>query len=192
MSAGKQRQDVRYLAMTIGALVVALALFVGVRSLSPKPTAASTKKKATAKDASTPAKKTAQVKPLPASDRDPFAAAGAREVSATDWSPARRDSPRVPSDFRGRPVGNAEGAELDTSGFRLAGIMRGASAMALIHVGDQRYYAQLGDQVGGFRLVRIGANSVVLAQGGRQYTLTIQPEPGSGGARTRARTNRRR
>jgi Tfp pilus assembly protein PilP len=192
MSAGGQRQEVRFLAMTIGALVVALALFVGVRSLSPKPTSASTKRKPRTKDTKPPTKKTEQAKPLPSSNRDPFAAAGAKDVSVTDWNVARRDPRRAAVDSRRRPVGNADGSELDVSDIRLAGIMRGAGAMALIHVGDQRYYAQLGDQVGGFTLVRIGTNSVVLAEGARKMTLTIQPEPGSGGARTRARPNRRR
>ena len=203
MSAGGQRQEVRILAMAIGALVIAVALFVGVRSLSSKPAPAAEKGKTDkktkeAKDKQ-PAKK-AKPAPLPPSNRDPFVSVGAGEVSRAGRSGngrASADPRRDPrggrlDPRRGADQGNGVDAELELE-MRLAGIMRGNSAMALIHVGNQRYYAQLGDVVAGFKLVKIGRNNVVLAKEGRLVTLSIQPEP-SGGGRTRARprTNRRR
>lgn len=191
MSAGGQRQEVRFLAIAIGALVVAVALFVGVRALSSKPPSAAPNKKQNPAPANNQTQKTAKPEPLAPSNRDPFVSVGAKEVTVTNrrsTNPDPRRDPRATSDDPRRSSGGDSGSDPDTAGVRLAGIMRGASAMALIHIGDQRYYAQLGDRVGEFTLVQIGSNSVVLASGGRRLTLTIQPEPGG---TTRTRTRRR-
>jgi len=200
MSAGGQKQEVRFLAMAIGVLVVGVALFVGIRSLSQKPSPVEASEKQTTKQTAdrAAAKKTGKAKDTSAalvpSSRDPFASVAAGEVPVT----SRRVSSNPRAELR-----EARGARPDSGrsyspsdpdedlDMRLAGIMRGSGVMALIHVGDQRYYAQLGDVVGGFKLVQIGRNSVILSNGSRSVTLTIQPEPGTS-TRARVRTTRRR
>lgn len=187
MSAAGQKQEVRYLAMAIGALVVAVALFVGVRSLSNKPATASSNssaKKEVAKDPEKQAAKKEKEESVATTKRDPFAAVGAAEVQPVaprNTGASARPTPRT--------VSTGGGQDLSGANLRLSGILRGSSATAVIHIDDARYYANLGEQVGGFTLVKIGTNSVVLSQGGQYYTLTIQPEPSSGSRRT---TNRRR
>jgi hypothetical protein len=197
MSAGGQRNDVKFLAMAIGALVVAVALFVGIRSLSQKPAPVEASEERTEKKVAKSKKSEAKEKSpaLTPSSRDPFASVGAAEVPVTN----RRLSNNPRAELReargsrtgaGRNSGSAPDPEADPD-MRLAGIMRGSGVMALIHVGDARYYAQIGDVVGGFKLVQIGRNSVVLTNGSRAVTLTIQPEPGTS-TRARVRTTRRR
>lgn len=193
MSAGGQKQEVRVLAMAIGALVIAVALFVAVRSLSNKPATASSSssatKKTTAKEPKEQPKKAEKAAPPAASNRDPFASVGASEIS---FAPRGSAAPSARRELREPSAAPARGGELESGDLRLSGILRGSSgATAVVHLGEARYYANLGDQVGGYTLVKIGSNSVVLSQGGHYYTLTIQPEPGSG-SRTRARTTTRR
>jgi hypothetical protein len=194
MSAGGQKQEVRFLAMAVGALVIAVALFVGVRSLSNKPATASSgssAKKTQAKKTKPEVKKAEKAAPPAPSARDPFASVGAGEVpmASPRRAPARSSARQA---MREADAGPGGGSEMDRPDLRLSGILRGSSgATAVVHIGDARFYATLGDQVGGYTLVKIGTNSVVLSQGGRYQTLCIQPEPGSG-SRTRARTTNRR
>ena len=130
--------------------------------------------------------------PPPASARDPFAAVGAGEVSGAPVPRRVSGGASARQATREADAGAQQDPGLATSSLRLSGILRGSSgATAIVHIGEARYYANLGDQVGGYTVVKIGSNSVTLSQGGRYFTLPIQPESDSG-SRTRARTTNRR
>ena len=203
MSKGRPRQDVFFLTIAVGVLVVAVALFIGVRSLSPsaKPAAkakANTEaatdtktKDAPKREAKANAKIDWQNQPITPAKRDPFGRTGAVEVPVR--AGAREPAPARPGQAPARagrvgadPAAAAAREASPTSDMRLVGITRGTSGgatVATIDTPGSSYQVRVGEHVDEFTVVQIGTNHVVLQRGTEKATLTIRGE-----ARDRGRT----
>jgi hypothetical protein len=211
MSKGRPRQDVFFLTVAVGVLVVAVALFIGVRSLSPaaKPAAKAKDKTDTAADpkAKDAPKRGAKPKidwqkePITPAKRDPFGQTGALPVagrpSTREPAPARPgQAPARAGRVGADPTVSAVHEPSPTSDLRLVGITRGASGgatVASIETPEATYQARVGDHVGDFTVAQIGANFVVLQQGTQKSTLTIRGDARDRGrSRTTSRPVRRR
>ena len=199
MSKGRPRQDVFFLTIAVGVLVVAVALFIGVRSLSP-PAKPAVEAKATTVPAADPKTKEApkreakakgkfdwQNQPITPAKRDPFGETGAADVPA-------RPNPRGPAPARPGRVGPdptaAAPAPSPAADMRLVGITRGTGGgvtVATIDTPDASFQVRVGERVGAFTVAQIGANYVVLQQGAAKTTLTIR-----GVAKDPSRSVRRR
>jgi len=142
MKSAGQRQEVTYLALGVAVFAIALALFVGIRSLPRKPKKAG----GGAATAAAPETRPAPAGAKAAGQRDPFASQVTKEAEA------------------GKPAPEP---------FRLVGLVRGKQELAVIRRGDRRYYAKLGDAVGSYTLVGIGAKQVTLAKGAERLTLAL-------------------
>jgi hypothetical protein len=213
MSKGRPRQDVFFLTIAVGVLVVAVALFIGVRSLSPaaKPAAKAKDKTGTAADPKTKdapkrgAKPNAKIdwqkEPLAPGTRDPFGQTGALPVpgrpSTREAAPARAgQAPARAGRVGADPTVSAVREPSPTSDMRLVGITRGTSGgatVASIETPEASYQVQVGEHVGEFTVAQIGANFVVLQQGTVKSTLTIRGEAKERGrSRSTSRPARRR
>ena len=150
-----QRQDVAFLAVVVAVLAVAVALFVGMRSIQrqrpEKPVVTGGK----------PVQVAGPVVPKPqGGPRDPF-----REGGVTGKAGAGA-----------KPGGEASAAQT----LKLVGIVskQGDQPVAIIHSARKRYYARVGDRVAGYTLVKIGADHAVLDKAGEGLTLPLrEPEP---------------
>jgi hypothetical protein len=91
--------------------------------------------------------------------------AGAGHASPGTGAAARNHQPAQPQQ---EPPVSSQG----TAAISLAGITMGEHPMAILRLGDQRWYAKAGDQVGGYRVQSIGREEVVLA--GPDGTLVLR------------------
>jgi hypothetical protein len=55
----------------------------------------------------------------------------------------------------------------------LSGIIQGEPKVAVLRLGEQRYFVKEGDSIGRDRVVKIGSNSVTLQHGRRTQTLRV-------------------
>jgi hypothetical protein len=144
---GGQRQDVAFLALAVAFLAVALALFVGLKSIQrgkpdePKPEPAPEVEVVEAE----------AEKPPPGGARDPF-----KSQSGS---------------MRGAPGGSTP-----TAGVRLVGIVmeQGEKPMAILRAGSKRYYASVGEGAAGYMVVSVSENRVVLSREGERVTLVLR------------------
>jgi hypothetical protein len=146
-----QRQDVAFLALAVAFLAVALALFVGLKSIQrgksdePKPELAPEVEVVEAE----------VEKPPPSGARDPFRT--------------------QPGSMRGTP-----GDTTPTADVRLVGIVmeQGEKPMAILRSGRKRYYASVGERAAGYMVVSVSEKSVILSREGERVTLVLrQPVP---------------
>jgi len=148
MRESGQRQDVAFLALAVAVLAVAVALFVGMRSIPKKPEPPAPEEAepaAPAEPVEEPEEK--------ASGRDPFRAQG------TEGAP----EPMQPKTAL-KLVGIVTGA--------------GTEPTAVIHAGKRHYFAKVGGRAAGYTVESIGSNSAVLARDGNRLTLVLrQPQP---------------
>jgi hypothetical protein len=152
------RQDVAFLALAVAVLAIAVALFVGLRSL-PRGGAKTAAAAAAAEKqvAAAPEK----VTPRASGKRDPFRSAAGGE-----------SKPAGPGEAKAQPA-PSQGE------VRLVGIVRGArEPLAVVRRGDRRYYAKVGERAAGYTVVGIGDNYAVLTRGGEQLRLTLYEESG--------------
>ena len=152
MKPARPRQDVAFLALAVAILAIAVALFVGLRSLSGR-------KQARAPAPPAPPKMAQKLPtPPPAKRQDPFKANPAPPQAAGKTKP---------------PQAAAE--------FKLVGLMPGRQPLAVIRRGESRYYAKRGDRVAGYLVGDIGDGSVVLSKNGERVVLRLQrPRPEEG------------
>lgn len=143
MGEKRQRQDVSFLALTVAVLAIAVALFVGIRSLPGR--------RAAKPESETPAQaaveKPVAAEPPGSPEHDPF------------------ESKPTPAPVTARPE---PGQEL-----KLAGIVQGKSPLAVIRRGERRYYVRVGSEVSGYRLAEIRSDRVVLTKGAQSVTLRL-------------------
>lgn len=150
-----QKQDVAFLAVVVAVLAVAVALFVGMKSIQrqrPEKPVAKGGKQVQAAGPAVP-------KPR-GGPRDPFREGGATGKAGAGAKPG------------------AEASAAQT--LRLVGIVskQGDRPVAIIHSARKRYYARVGDRVAGYTLMKIGADQVVLDKAGQGLTLPLrEPEP---------------
>jgi hypothetical protein len=147
MKPAGPRQEVAYLSLAVAVLAIAVALFVGIRSLprreKPKPPAVVA--------AAAPTARQPAARAPGSGKRDPFAARQAK-----------------PGEAGGK--GQSEGP------LRLVGVVHGKQPLAVIRRGERRYYAKLGDSVSGYTLVGIGADQVTLRKGSERLKLPLHGE----------------
>jgi hypothetical protein len=148
-----QRHDVAFLALVVAVLAVAVALFVGMRSI---------RRERPKKPASKPTE-TAQV-------AGPI-------VGKTKGGP--RDPFKNQAE-EGKGVKGAGGAVSAGQSLKLVGIVskQGDQPVAIIHSTKKRYYARVGARVAGYTLTSIGANQAVLEKAEERLVLLLrEPEP---------------
>jgi hypothetical protein len=146
------------LAVTVGYIVYAVADREPPDDPAPKPAAG-------------PGGESAAVSaPLPTPQKDPFAApvpsADAGGGSGTDAEVTQAD---------GEVAGphSEPGQEQQAM---LVGVVTGERAIAVIRVGDARYYAGVGDTVAGLgRVIQVGRDSVALKGPSGVYRMTMAP-----------------
>jgi hypothetical protein len=181
----RRSKDVLLLVLALVALIVALYTFR--RKPAPvtqaKPVAAA--KTEVAKPAEGEAKP-APVSPGAAGEtRNPFAGPGAAgavalpEATAKPPAPAAAQPPVTPAPtvtatppVTPLPPPTAAGVAAPEQELALAGIVAGRRNMAVIREGDKRYYASVGDRIGGYRVQAIGEHEVVLA--GREGKVILR------------------
>ncbi|MFB3882039.1 MAG: type II secretion system protein N [Armatimonadota bacterium] len=150
-----QRQDVAFLAVVVAVLVVAVALFVGMKSIQRN-----RPEKPAAKPAK-PVEVSGPVVPKPeGGPRDPF----------------RQGAGSGPGGAAAKPGAGATAAQT----LKLVGIVseKGDQPVAIIHSARKRYYARVGDRVAGYTLMSVGTDRAVLSKGGESLTLVLrEPEP---------------
>jgi hypothetical protein len=150
MSSSGKRQDVAFLALAVAFLAVALALFVGLRSIQRD--------------------KPEEPEPEPVE---------IVEAVEPEMDEPPQDGGRDPFRAQSGSVAAATGAG-SSADVRLVGIVmeQGDKPMAIIRSGRKRYYASLGERAAGYTVVSIGQDRAVLEAGGRQFTLVLrEPEP---------------
>ncbi len=141
-----QRQDMTFLAIVVVVLVVAVALFVGLRSL-PKKASEGPDSEAVEEGSG---HGWSEAPPAGGRDgRDPF---------------------RSPVGGAG-PAGPRAAGDL-----KLVGIVTGAGekSTAIIHSGKRRYYAQVGDRAAGYTVTSIGTDTATLRRDGDRITLVLR------------------
>jgi hypothetical protein len=148
MRSEGRRQDVAYLALAVAVLAIALALFVGMRSA---------KKRQPEEPKEEPV---VQVEPEADVDEEP---------PETDG----RDPFKVQGGSKGGP---AAGAAVAAHELKLVGVVmeRGGQPMAIIRSAKGRHYARVGDRVGGYTVVSVGANEAMLSREGDRLTLVLR------------------
>jgi hypothetical protein len=151
MPSTGQRQDLTFLWLAAVVLVVAVALFVGMKSIPKKPVE---------------------------SDSDEGAVDqgldGAAEGDQVPDVSGGRDPFRSPTGAGGAVAGREPQGDL-----KLVGIVTGAGEgpRAVIHSGRRRHFAGIGDHVGGYVVTSIGTNTAVLERDGDRLTLVLrEPE----------------
>jgi hypothetical protein len=153
MRSEGQRQDVAYLALAVAVLAVAVALFVGMRAVQKRQPEEPKEEAAPQVEVEEPV---AEEPPPETNGRDPF----------------KTQSGSTPS-----PTAGPAGVSHD---LRLVGIVmeEGARPMAIIRSAKKRHYSRVGDRVGNYTVVAIGANQATLADDGDRFTLVLwEPEP---------------
>ena len=151
MKSNGQRQDVAFLALAVAVLAVAVALFVGMKSIDKGP------------------KK--ELEPEPAEQVE--------VVEPVVEEPVKSESGRDPFKTQAGSATGA-GPAAQSHDMKLVGIVleQGDKPMAIVHFGKKRYYAHLGDRAAGYTVVGIGDNSATLEKDGDRVTLVLrQPEP---------------
>jgi len=157
MSRKGQRQDVAFLALAVAVLAIAVALFVGIRSLSNRSTA-----KPPAPVAEQVAKKPPVTEPPGSKSHDPF-----------------KGKPVLPP----KPVVDSAKAK-PAEQIKLVGVIQGQDKelLATIRRGNRRYYAKRGDTVAGYVVSDVATSRVVLTKGAEKLTLSLrhssESEPG--------------
>lgn len=155
MKESGQRQDLAFLALAVAVLAIAVALFVGMKSMPQKP-AAETEAEAQQESAEEPAEPAA---PEP-TGRDPFK------------SQAKGSAAQAGRGHSG-------------PGLRLVGIVRraGEPPMAVVVSGQKRYYAHVGERAGSYTVVSVSREEAVLEAAGDRITLRLrEPPPADEGA----------
>ena len=151
MKSNGYRQDVAFLALAVAVLAVAVALFVGMKSIQRE-----RPKKAEPKSA----KKVESVKKP-----------GSKGASG---------APRDPFKTQAGGAGGAGGAVAQQREVKLVGIVaeQGDKPVAIIRSGRKRYYAKVGDRAAGYTVMSIGQDSATLVKDGSTVTLVLRtPEP---------------
>lgn len=157
MRGASQRQEVTFLAIAVGVLVIVVGLFLALRSLSRKQTMPAGTEQPEQELQAAP-EQTGREKPK--SERDPFA--------------RRRQS----------AAGGEQGGTKPEVALKLVGIVdrEGGGTMAVIRSAERRFYARPGERVAGYRVVAVERDRVVLqGQGGEITLLLRQPEEAAGG-----------
>lgn len=147
MRSGGQRQDVAFLALAVAVLTIAVALFVVMKSI-PRERADEPQTEEPQQEVVEEPKE--EPAPEKATQRDPF---------------------RSQQQGRGGVMAKPEAA------LKLVGITlseTGAST-AVVYRGKQRYHLKLGQQVEGYRLVRVTQNGATLEGPGGRVTLVLRP-----------------
>jgi hypothetical protein len=150
MSESGQRQDVAFLALAVAVLAIAVALFVGMRTM-PK---------------------------MPTGEAEPTAEEAGTEESQPEA--ALEPTGRDPFESRASGAGAARGRDAGPPQLKLVGIVTraGERPMAVVHSGAKRYYARVGERAAGYTVVSIGGNTAVLEGDGARVTLVLrEPEP---------------
>lgn len=143
-----QRQDVAFLALAVAVLAIAVALFVGVRSLPRTAESAPPPEVAEEVEPEAPAAPDSEAE----STRDPFRSARQREAAEAAAT-------------RGEPL-------------RLVGIVQGAEPLAVVRRGERSYYVKVGQRAAGYTVMQIGANHALLARGDDRVRLSLHEETG--------------
>lgn len=151
MRSTGQRQDLTFFWLVVVVLVVAVALFVGMKSIPKK--AAESDSGESAVDQGVGAAAEGEQGPDVSGGRDPFT------------------SPTGP--------GGAVAGPEPQGDLKLVGIVTGAGEgpRAVIHAGRRRHFAGIGDRVAGYVVTSIGTNTAVLEKDGDRLTLVLrEPE----------------
>lgn len=151
MSSGGQRQDIAFLALVVAVLAVALALFVGLRSIGRE------------KGEEPELEPVEEVEVVAPEVEEPPTSGGGRDPFKTQ--PGAVGSSTAP------------GGAADV---KLVGVVmeQGDKPIAIIHSGRKRYYASTGDRAAGYTVVSIGEDRAVLERDGGRVTLVLrEPEP---------------
>ncbi len=158
MSRSGQRQDVAYLALVVAILAIAVALFVGIRSLSNRSRA-----KPTPPAPKPVVQKPPDLQPPGSSKHDPFKG----QQLAAPVTPGAKPKP--------------------AEQLKLVGVVQGQGSglLATIRRGNDRYYVKRGDQVSGYRVAEISVDRVVLTKGDERVVLQLGQAASSSGPRKR-------
>ena len=151
MRSNGQRQDLTFFWLAVVVLVVAVALFVGMKSIPKK--AAESDSGESAVDQGLDGAAEGDQAPGVSGGRDPF---------------------RSPTGAGGAVAGSEPQGDL-----KLVGIVTGAGEgpRAVIHAGRRRHFARVGDRVGGYVVTSIGTNTALLEKDGDRLTLVLrEPE----------------
>jgi hypothetical protein len=149
MSRKGQRQDVAFLALAVAVLAIAVALFVGIRSLSNrgavKPPAAAPEQVA---------QKPPVIAPPGSKSHDPF-----------------KGKPVLPA----KPAVGANAKAKPAEQIKLVGVIQGQDKelLATIRRGSRRYYAKRGDTIAGYTVSDVETSRVVLTKGTEKLTLSL-------------------
>jgi hypothetical protein len=141
-------------ALAVAFLAVALALFVGLRSIQ----------------------RTKSEEPEP----EPVAEVEVVEEPAEESAPGKegRDPFRTQSGSVRAATG--PGASGPSGDIRLVGVVmeQGGKPMAILRSGRKRYYASVGERAAGYTVVSVGENRAVLEREGQRLTLVLrEPVP---------------
>ncbi len=151
MKNSGQRQDVAFLALAVAVLAVAVALFVGMKSIQkerPKKTEPQAAKKV--------------------------------ETAKKPGSKGASGAPRDPFKTQAGGAGVAGGPGAQQRELKLVGIVaeQGDKPVAIIRSGKKRYYAKVGDRAAGYTVMSIGQDNATLEKDGNTVTLVLYtPEP---------------
>jgi hypothetical protein len=148
MRSEGQRQDVAFLALAVAVMAIALALFVGMKSVQ---------KRQPEEPAAEPAVEVAAAEPV------------VEEPQETDG----RDPFKVQGGAAGSPAG---GATVASHSLKLVGIImeQGDRPMAIIRSASGRHYARVGARVGAYTVASIGPNEVVLEGESDRISLVMR------------------
>ncbi len=149
MKSGGQKQDVGFLALAVAVLAVAVALFVGMKSMQKQPVA---------KPGPAPEKQTQVARQVVESPKG-----GPRDPFKTQGGTAAVTSPGTATADRGAPT------------LKLVGIVsqRGDQPVAIINSTKRHYYARVGQRAAGYTVTTISGNQVVLEKDGELTTLLL-------------------
>ena len=154
MRGASQRQELTFLAIAVGVLVIVVGLFLSLRSLSRKQT-------------------------MPAGTEQPE-----QELQAAPEQQGREKPKSERDPFARRHQQVEQGGTKPEVALKLVGIVdrEGGGAIAVIRSGERRFYARPGERVAGYRVVTVERDRVVLqGQGGEITLLLRQPEEAAGG-----------
>jgi hypothetical protein len=162
MKSTGTRQDVAFLALAVSVLVIAVAVFMLVRSLAGRKAA-----EPGAAAAGPAVATTLPPKPAGSPEHDPFK--GKPPLLQPQAQPTAKPVKPAPE-------------------LKLVGIVGDRERLAVIYLGDERYYAKRGDQIAGYAVSEIGDDRAVLTKGAERLTLTLHVRrTGRGGSAAGAR-----
>lgn len=162
MKAKGQRQDIAFLALAVAVLAIAVALFVGIRSLPGRGArpAPSQPKETAPKVAAKPVDQ----RPPGSATHNPFQA---RALPGTQPGRAARAGPGAEPRPGPRP----------TEEMKLVGVVQGRDPLAVIRRGERRHYVKAGDRVASYTVAEISSHQAVLTKGQERLVLPLRPPP---------------